>query len=129
LILDTTVLIGAERHRRGLDHLVADDDDVAIAAVTAAELLVGVELADDRRRPAREALVTDLLSVVTIEPYDLTVARHHAILLAHVRRVGRPRGAHNLLIAATALATKRTAVTADASGLGDLPGLDLRQVQ
>ena len=129
MILDTTVLIGAERHRHGLDHLVNDGDDVAIAAVTAAELLVGVELADDRRRPARESFVTDLLSVATIEPYDLAVARCHATLLAHVRRVGRPRGAHDLLIAATALATGRTVVTADASGFGNLPGLDLRAVE
>ncbi len=51
LILDTTILVEAERADRRLDELVGDADDVVIAAVTAAELLVGVELSDDRRRP------------------------------------------------------------------------------
>ena len=126
MILDTTVLIGAERGALELDQLIQDDDDVAIAAVTAAELLVGIELADDRRRVARQAFVTDLLSAVTIETYDLSVALEHAVLLAHVRRTGRPRGAHDLLIAATALARSRAVVTADAHGFRDLPGLDVR---
>ncbi len=54
LILDTTVLVTAERDRSRLDGLVADKDDVAIAAITAAELLVGVHLADDARLAHRE---------------------------------------------------------------------------
>ena len=50
LILDTLVIVAAERSGRSLNQLISDDDDVAIAAVTAAELLVGVELADEQRR-------------------------------------------------------------------------------
>jgi predicted nucleic acid-binding protein len=42
LLLDTTFLVDAERAGAELDALIADDDDVAIAAVTVAELLVGV---------------------------------------------------------------------------------------
>ena len=129
MILDTTVLIQAERRAVALDQLIEVDDDVAIAAITAAELLVGVELADDRRRPVRQAFVTDLLSAVTIEPYDLSVAHEHAVLLAHVRRTGRPRGAHDLLIAATARASSRAVVTAEADGFRDLPGLDIRHAE
>ena len=45
LLLDTTFLIDAERGATGLDNLIDDDDDVAIAAITLAELTVGVELA------------------------------------------------------------------------------------
>ncbi len=45
-ILDTTVLVDAERHGpMVLDHLMEDEDDVAIAAISVAELSVGVELA------------------------------------------------------------------------------------
>lgn len=50
LILDTTVLIDAERDGVGLDDVVDDQDSVSIAAVTYAELLHGVEMADGRRR-------------------------------------------------------------------------------
>jgi tRNA(fMet)-specific endonuclease VapC len=121
LILDTTVLVTAERGGMRLDDLLDDDDDVAIAAITAAELLVGVELAAAARRQAREAFVGDVLATIPLEEYNLEVARAHARLLAHVRRTGRPRGAHDLIIAATAAATGRTVVTSDASGFDRLP--------
>jgi tRNA(fMet)-specific endonuclease VapC len=126
LILDTTVLVTAERAGTALDTVIGDEDDVAIAAVTAAELLVGVELADRRSRQRRHSFVEDVLSAVPIEPYDLEVARVHATLLAHTRRSGRPRGAHDLLIAATALARRRVVVSADPVGFTDLPDLALR---
>jgi tRNA(fMet)-specific endonuclease VapC len=120
-MLDTAELVTAERGTMPLDDLLQDDDDVAIAAVTAAELLVGVELADARRHAARAAFVEDVLATVPVEEYDLEVARAHARLLAHVRRTGKPRGAHDLIIAATALATGRAVVTADLAGFDQLP--------
>ena len=128
LILDTTILVAAERTRSDLDRIVADEDDVVIATVTAAELLVGVELATPRRRKGRKAFVEALLELVPIESYDLIVAREHATLLAHARRSGRSRGAHDLLIAATALATDRIVVTGDTSGFDELPGVAVRHM-
>jgi tRNA(fMet)-specific endonuclease VapC len=126
LILDTTILIDAQRHGTALDELVADEDDVAMAAVTVAELLVGVELADRRRRKTRERYVAKVLATIPSESYDSDVARAHARLLAHTRRSGQSRGAHDLIIAATAVARARTIVTADAPGFDDLPGVVVR---
>jgi tRNA(fMet)-specific endonuclease VapC len=126
LILDTTVLIDAERNGKRLNRLIADLDDVAIASVTAAELVVGVELADDARRPARAAFVRSVLETVPVEDYDVQVAHAHARLLAHVRRSGRPRGAHDLIIAATAAARDRLVVSADHSAFAELPGVTVR---
>lgn len=128
LILDTTVLVSAERQRARLDRAIADDDDVAIAAVTAAELLVGVELAGSRQRERRAAFVADVLETLTVEDYTLTTARAHARLLAAARAAGAPRGAHDLIIAATAVATGRTVVTTDARGFADLPEVEARGV-
>jgi tRNA(fMet)-specific endonuclease VapC len=99
---------------------------VAIAAITAAELLVGVELSDERRQPTRQRYVEALLSAIPLEPYDLEVARSHALLLGHVQRSGRARGAHALIIAATGLARGRTVVTADKEGFAGLPGVLVR---
>jgi tRNA(fMet)-specific endonuclease VapC len=51
-----------------------------------------------------------------------------SLLLVEVRRQDRPWGAHDLVAAATAKASRRTAVTADA-GAGafeSLPGVTLR---
>ena len=120
------MLVAAERSRARLDDVVADDDDVVIAAVTAAELLVGVDLADSRRRSRRQAYVEALLEAVPVEAYDLDVARSHGRLLAHATRSGSQRGAHDLLVAATAVARDRIVVTTDRYGFRDLPGVTVR---
>lgn len=122
LIVDTGVLVALERGRVSTAAL-ADDADIAIAAITASELLVGVELADDRRRAARAATVEAILTTFEILPFDLDIAKHHAALLAHARRSGRPRGAHDLQIAATASATGRLVLTTDRRAFDDLPGV------
>lgn len=102
---------------------------MAIAAITAAELTVGVELADDKRRRPRAAFVAAVLDAVSVETYDLDIARVHGALLAHVRRSGRPRGAHDLIIAATARARGREVVTADLDGFADLPEVSIRSAR
>lgn len=121
LLLDTTFLIDAERGADHLERLIADDDDVAIAAVTVAELTVGVHLASSRRRPRRQAYVDEIVSSVPVLPYVEAVAIEHAALLAAVRRAGLPRGAHDLVIAASAVAFGRTVVTADRRAYDGLP--------
>ncbi len=55
VLLDTTFLIDTERAEAELDAVLNDEDDVAVAAITVAELLVGVELASPRHRELREA--------------------------------------------------------------------------
>lgn len=123
MLLDTTFLIDSERETEHLDALIGDDDDVAIAAITVAELMVGVELASRSSRRKREEYVDDVVASIPIIPYDLDVAVEHGRLLASVRRAGRPRGAHDLLIAATARASNRVVITADESAFDDLPGV------
>jgi tRNA(fMet)-specific endonuclease VapC len=127
LILDTTVLIDAEREASALDRVVEDEDDVAIAAITVAELSVGVELAKGKRRARRAAFVSAVLDSVSVETYDLDVAQAHGELLAHTRRAGSPRGAHDLIIAATARARGREVVSADAAGFRALPEVAVRE--
>lgn len=107
---------------------MADEDDIAIAAVTAAELLVGVELATTRHRERRRQFVEAVLGTIPIEDYDLAVARAHARLLAAARRAGKPRGAHDLMVAATAVSTDRVVLTTDGSGFAGLPGVQVRSV-
>jgi tRNA(fMet)-specific endonuclease VapC len=121
-------VVAGERDRLRLDDLIDDQDDVAVAAITVAELLVGVELASAVRRPQRQALVESIVAAIPVEDYDLDVARSHALLLAHTQRSGRRRGAHDLIIAATARARGRIVVTADRGGFADLPGVSVRPV-
>jgi tRNA(fMet)-specific endonuclease VapC len=117
-----------ERRSVEWPEFIAPDDDVAIAAVTAAELLVGVQLADAERRPGREEFVEGVLSIFPVEEYDLAAARAHALLLAETRRLGRQRGAHDLIIAAIAVSRNRIVVSADRAAFEDLPGVSLRLI-
>ncbi|MDQ3751570.1 MAG: PIN domain-containing protein [Actinomycetota bacterium] len=125
LILDTSILVAQERSGTALEQWIDDADDVAVAAITVAELLVGVELATGKRRTQRQEFAEGLLELISVEPYGVEVARSHASLLAWARRQGRPRGAHDLIIAATAAARSRRVVTTDARGFMDLPGVSV----
>ena len=116
-------MIDAERSNTDLDNVIGDEDDVAIAAITVAELQMGVELSKGKTKHGRQELLDDVLASVPIVEYGLEVARTHAELLVAVRRQGRPRGAHDLIIAATALSSGRSLVTADQTAFVDLPGL------
>jgi tRNA(fMet)-specific endonuclease VapC len=91
-----------------------------------AELLVGVELAEGKRRAQRQTFVDDIVATLQVLTYDLDVSAAHAELLVAVRRQGLPRGAHDLIIAATAKASDRTVVTADATAFEGLPDVSVR---
>lgn len=125
LILDTGVLVATERGRAALSEVIHADDDLVIAAVTVAELRTAIELADEARRASRTEFLVKVLETMPIEPYDLAVAEAHGRLLAHVHRSGTQRGAHDLIIAATAAATRRVILTTDRNARFDeLPGVE-----
>lgn len=123
LILDTNLLIAYERGT--IDRTALDEDDLAVAAVTIAEYRVGIELADTAARAAdRARALAVITSVIDILEYTENTAAHHARLLAHVRRTGTPRGAHDLIIAAHAAESGRPVLSLDAKArFDDLPGV------
>lgn len=124
LIVDTSVLVMSERGHGTLADAIEADDDLAIAAITVAELHTGIELATAARRQGRSEFLLRVLETLPVEPYDVRTAEEHGRLLAHVHREGTKRGAHDLIIAATAAATGRVVLTGDRSArFGDLPGV------
>jgi tRNA(fMet)-specific endonuclease VapC len=123
LILDTNVLIAYERGK--IDRAALDADELAVAAVTIAEYRVGIELADTPARAAdRARALVAITSSVEVLDYTEATAACHARLIAHARRAGTPRGAHDLITAAHAAQTGRTVLTFDAKArFTDLPGV------
>lgn len=129
LILDTGTVIAGARGELDMAALT-DTDDVALPAVAVAEYLVGTLLdTDPDRAAAQRAFLDDVLEVLPLCGYDGAVAEHHAALLAHVQRTGSKRGAHDLIIAATARATDRVLLTTDKRAqFDDLPEVNARIV-
>jgi tRNA(fMet)-specific endonuclease VapC len=126
LILDTGVLVAAVRGRA----TVPDDADVAIPAIVIAEYLAGVHLDQDAgRQAAQRAFLDEVLAVMPVHEYDRSVAEHHAALLAYTARQGQRRGAHDLIVAATAGATGRTILTTDRHArFSELPDVNARTI-
>jgi predicted nucleic acid-binding protein len=123
LILDTNILIAYER--RAIDRSALDEDELAVAAISIAEYRAGIELADIPERTAERArALATITSVIDVLDYTQITAAHHARLLAHVRKSGTPRGAHDLIIAAHAAESGRLLLTRDAKArFADLPGV------
>ncbi len=123
LILDSNILIAYECG--SMDRSSLDDDELAIASVSVAEYRVGIELADTAARAAERArALVAITSAVDVLDYTQATATHHGRLLAHIRRSGSPRGAHDLIIAAHAAETGRMILSRDAKArFGDRPGV------
>ena len=123
LILDTNVLIAYERGTT--DRSSLDDDELAIASKSVAEYRVGIEMAGTAERAAdRARALAAITAAVDVLDYTQVTAAHHGRLLAHVRRSGTARGAHDLIIAAHAAETGRIIVSRDAKArFGELPGV------
>jgi len=127
-LIDSSVLIAGERGQLDLEALLAghSEEDFAISAVTASELLHGVHRArTPAQRNRREAFVEGLLARLPVIPFDLLAARIHARLLAELATRKIVIGAHDLLIAATAMAKGYDVATRDERSFPKIPSLSL----
>ena len=127
-LIDSSILIDVERGRVVLGVLLEGRGDrgIAMAAITAAELLHGVHrLRASKRKTRAEAVVETLLSSIPVIPFDLVCARAHARLGAELARRGITVGTHDLMIGATALARGLSIITSDQRSFPQIPGLEV----
>jgi tRNA(fMet)-specific endonuclease VapC len=104
MILDSSILVAFERRRFDLERLLMDHPSPAIAAITAGELLIGVERANTpERRSRRELFVQSIFDRVPIIPFDMAQARLYAVHFAQLAARGEIIGDRDLQIAVTAL--------------------------
>ena len=124
LTLDTTLLIAGERGIVDPEDFTVGDD-VSVPAIAIAEYLQGtLQTTSPARARTSRGFLEMVLAILPVDGYTAEVAEHHAELLMHTKQVGRPRGAHDLIIAATARATNRTILTLDhRAAFDDLPGV------
>ena len=129
-IIDPSVFIALERRRLSLSALAdaIPDEPIVLSSMTASELIIGVHRADSpKRRSRREAFVEAILQAIPVVPFDLRAARTHARLFAELASVGQPIGAHDLIIAATAIANDFPVLTDNLRHFDRVPGLSVRQ--
>ncbi len=124
-LIDSSVLIAAERSAIDIEGLLASADDaVGIAAITASELLHGIHrAATPAQRQRRESFVERILAALPVLPFDLVTARIHASLWAGLAAKGTNVGLHDLLIGATAIGVGYRVTTRDRRSFARIPGL------
>ena len=140
-LLDTTVFIDLERAVRRLppagamaavsDRLaeqLGSDEEVGIAAITASELLHGVHRATQEHRARREAFVEAVIAAFPPLPFELLAARAHARIWAELAAAGQDVGAHDRIVAATAVATGWRIGTANLRHFDRIAGLDVLSI-
>jgi predicted nucleic acid-binding protein len=126
LILDTSILIADERGKFDMPGLLRQfpSPQPVIAAITASELLHGVERAQDpARRARRQQHVEQILASVFVQAFDLAQARCHARLWADLETRGMVIGPHDLQIAAAGLALGHDVATLNLSEFQRVAGL------
>lgn len=123
LIVDTGFFIRAERMKStAWRSALPLEAPAAIASITVSEIAIGEFLATS---PAiakrRKTFVEDVLGFMPVVDFDTAIARTHARLRAELRNRGKMIGAHDLIIAATAMSLGWDVLT--------LNGAEFRQVE
>jgi predicted nucleic acid-binding protein len=122
VLIDTDLLIDLERGDDAVERLLGEEER-AISVITVSELLHGVLRAQDATRARRQAFVEHLLAGLQAIPITEPVARIHADIWAGLADRGEPIGAHDLWIAATAIAHGLAVATRNNAHFNRIAGL------
>jgi len=111
-----------------MDQRIAGREEVLfyLSMITISELLHGVHRANHPgRRARRSAFVEGIIDAFPLLVVDLPTARVHSELWAELTRQGRMIGAHDLWIAAAAVAHGLVLATANVREFERVPGLSV----
>lgn len=100
-----------------------DPGEIRMSTVVKAELFFGAR--KSRRVEENLALLQRFFAPYSTLPFDDLAAEHYGIIRADLERQGRPIGANDLLIAASARAHDLIVVTHNKAELSRVPGLRL----
>jgi len=126
IIFDTSILVSLERGNIEIDDLIRgrEKEPFGISVITVAELLHGVHrAAPQRRRLKREAFVERIIETFPIYPFDLHASRIYARLWAGLAKKGIGVGAHDLMIASTAISLGFSVLTHNVRDFKKIRGL------
>ena len=125
ILIDADVIIRAERGLFDLDKwlLSLPREEFKLAAITVAELWHGVERATGAHRAKRRLFLQQIFSIFDFVTYDERTALEHARLWAELESRGQVTGAHDMILAATALHTGNAVATFNTRHFASVRGL------
>jgi predicted nucleic acid-binding protein len=124
VLIDSDMLVDLERGvvNPELENAIGDEHR-AISVISVSELLHGVHRATGAQRTRRRAFVEHLLAGMRAIEITEQIARVHADVWAQLAAKGQLIGAHDLWIAATALAHGIGVATGNPDEFQRVPGL------
>jgi tRNA(fMet)-specific endonuclease VapC len=122
VLIDTDLLIDLEHGSDAVESLLGEEER-AISVISVSELLHGVLRAHGATRARRQAFVEHLLAGLQAIPITEPVARVHADVWSGLADRGELIGAHDLWIAATAIAHGLAVATRNTAHYDRIPGL------
>ena len=128
VVLDTSVLIEAERQRFEIDKFTENREDeiFGLSVITVAELLHGVHRADStKRRLKRSAYVEKVIVLFPVFVFEISIARIYSELWSDLSSKGIQIGAHDLIIGSTALSLGFSVATYNMRHFERIEGLEI----
>jgi len=125
IIIDTDVIIKGEKGGFDLVGWLAAQtgQEFEIAAITIAELWHGIERATASHRAKRERYARAIVERLPVVPYTEATALVHAQIWAGLESSGKMIGAHDLILASTALERDSVVATFNKRHFVLVPGL------
>ena len=128
LVLDTSVLIEAERGKFSLSSLLCKTfpkESIYISSISVSELYLGAHLSKKSFKEKRTASIQIMISSLIILDFDSRVAKAHAHAWSQLKKKGILIGPYDLIIAATCLYHQHSLLTFNIKEFSRVPNLKL----
>ena len=125
ILLDTNVVIAFFNGSKAvLERVHAEIDRIALSTLVVAELDYGAK-ASQKAEENLEKLHR-FVDIVRVVPFDLECAKIFGTIKSKLRKMGRPTGEVDALIAATAMSNKAVLVTGNRKHFENIKGLKIK---
>lgn len=128
LVLDTSVLIEAERGKLSLSSLLRKTftkESIYISSISVSELYLGALLSQKSFKEQRTTSIEIMISSLIILDFDSKVAKAHAKAWSQLKKKGILIGPYDLIIAATCLYHQHSLLTFNIKEFSRVPNLKL----
>ena len=128
LVLDTSVLIEAERGKFSLSSLLRKTfpkESIYISSISVSELYLGAHLSKKNFKEKRTSSIEIMISSLIILDFDSRVAKAHAHAWSQLKKKGILIGPYDLIIAATCLYHQHSLLTFNIKEFSRVPNLKL----
>ena len=124
ILLDTNVVIAFfNGNKEILERIQAEIDKISLSTLVIAELNYGAK-ASQKAKENLEKL-DRFLDIVKVVPFNLECAKIFGTIKSKLRKLGKPTGEMDALIAATAISHKATLITSNRKHFENIEGLKI----